>query len=78
MAEKKSIKQVISGELNFNHVDPHFARFHVAPGSSKRGDSELYGMRPINITPDIFPKDFELSKYNVTGKYTFEFEITPK
>lgn len=74
----KSIKQTITGKLHFNHLDPHFARFNVEVNDSKPGESELYGFRPVNITPDMFPEDFELSKYDITGKFSMEFEITPK
>ena len=77
MAEKAR-KHTITADLNFNHLDPHFARFNVSQHPVKEGESELYGMRPINITPEMFPANFELSRFDVTGKITFEFEITPK
>ena len=71
-------KQTIKADLIFNHVDPHFARFNVVPEPVKSGESELYGMKPINITPDMFPDDFELSKYDVTGSFEIMLEIKKK
>lgn len=79
MANK--IKQTIKCDLTFNHLDPHFARFHVKPRSAKKGESELYGVRPITITPEMFPADFELAKYDVTAKFDnggIVVEITEK
>lgn len=75
---KKSIKQTFEGNLNFNHVDPHFARFKVERNPVKAGQSELYGLGAVNITPEMFPADFELAKYNVTGSYVLTVEITSK
>jgi hypothetical protein len=72
------IKQTIKCDLNFNHLDPHYARFHVSEHSGKKGQSKLYGMRPINITTDMFPADFELARYDVRGTVEIMVEITEK
>jgi len=77
MAEKV-IKQKINADLEFNHLDPHFARFEVHQDPVELGESELYGMRPINITPDMFPADFELADYDVSGSVAVIIEIKKK
>jgi len=75
---EKSIKQTINGELEFNHLDPYFARLKVNQSPVKAGVSELYGVGSINITADMFPEDFELYKYDVSGSVKLVVEITPK
>lgn len=74
----KTIKQTFKGDLIFNHVDPHYARFNVDAKPGKNDKSEFYGMRPINITPGMFPEDFELSEYDVTGSIEVVVEIKKK
>jgi hypothetical protein len=75
---QKAIKQTFKGTLNFNHIDPHFARFAIDFEDVKKGQSGVYGRKEFTITPDMFPEDFELSLYDVTGTVEFVVEIKKK
>ncbi len=66
------MKRTFKGDAIFNHVDPHMARFVVAP------IKEVIGMGPVNIKPDMFPEDFELAEYDVTTGIEFWVELKKK
>jgi hypothetical protein len=72
MAEK-TIKQTFKGSLAFNHIDPHFARFAINY-DGKKGGSSVYG----SLTPDMFPADFDLASYDVSGTAVITVEIEKK
>jgi hypothetical protein len=74
---EKPIKQTFKGSLAFNHIDPHFARFAINY-DGKKGGSSVYGSRVFSITPDMFPADFDLASYDVSGTAVITVEIEKK
>lgn len=65
----------LTGQLNFNHLDPLMARFTMGQA---RGEPHIISKRELVIDPGCFPADFELAKYNVSGSYEFKINITKK
>lgn len=72
MAKKWTFKKEFKGAAEFKHLDPHMARFVVAPIDGVRG------MGPITIEPDMFPEDFEPGVFDVTAGVVFNVEIKRK
>ena len=69
MAKPKVSKHEFKGEVIFNHLDPHMARFVAQPIKGVRA------IGPVILEPDIFPADFEPAMYNVRARVIFQVEI---
>ena len=71
--KKDEISQLFEGDLKFDNVDPLCARFKM----DVKG-SDVMGNNTFQIKPEMFPADFDLAKYDVTGSFKFEVVITKK
>ncbi len=66
------MKRTFKGKAKFSHLDPHMARFVVEP---IRG---VKAIGPVSLEPDMFPEDFELAEYDVSGSVEFVAEVKRK
>lgn len=66
-------KKTIKGALNFNHVDPHMARFHM-----EQDDNKIISKRELCVVPGLLPSDYEPGLYDITGTYEFVIEVKKK
>lgn len=71
--EKFHAMQKIETDLIFKHKDAYMARFAM---DNPKG---LLSKRVIEIDPaGVFPTDFDIQKYGVSGKITISVEVTEK
>jgi len=71
MVKKKKFKQdiEIKGDLRFDNIDTHRAVMEL------KDVDGLLSVPFIRLDPGLFPADFELAKYEVTGEYSFVVTI---
>lgn len=67
---KKEIK--IKGDLRFGNIDTHRAVMELIDPKG------IISLPRVNLDPKLFPGDFTLSKYEVTGEYSFNVTIREK
>lgn len=73
MGEKFKIAKKIESGLIFKHMDPYMARFEM---DNVQG---LLSRKVLEIDPtELFPSDFDVGKYEVTGKVIISVEIKEK
>ena len=71
--EKFNVSRKIESGLIFKHVDPYMARFAM---DNPKG---ILSKKVIEIDPaELFPPDFDLGKYDVSGKITITVDIKEK
>ena len=70
MGKKK--KHVFEGDINFTDMDPQVARFE------KEAHPDLVGFRRLQMKAGLMPADFELDRYEVTGRYHYEIVVTER
>ena len=71
--EKFGASKKIDAGLVFQHKDPYMARFAMDNADG------LLSRKVIEIDPsDLFPADFDLEKYDISGKVMISVEIKEK
>lgn len=66
------MKFKLDSELTFKHVDAYMARFEMNNAEGLRS------RKIIEIDPHIFPADFDVEAYDVTGKVSISIEVARK
>ncbi|MFA7177811.1 MAG: hypothetical protein WC114_11220 [Smithellaceae bacterium] len=66
------IKKAITGDLTLKKADGGMVTFTI------EGADGLLSSKSVAISRDMFPKDYEASRYDISGKITLEWEEKEK